>query len=184
MPNPQKIQEVKQVRELVERAQAMVLTDYRGLTVAEISVLRTQLREKSSCLRVVKNRLMRRALTEAGATADVSEHLKGPTAIAFGFEDPVALAKILLAFGKDHQVFSVKAGILGDTVLDRAGVEQLSKMPGLAEVRAQLARSLKQPLSQVATIMQAKSKELATATQQMLSKMLYAFQARQQQLEG
>lgn len=184
MPNPQKIQEVKQVRELVERSQAMIITDYRGLTVAEVSVLRNQLREKSSCLRVVKNRLMKLALNEAGATADVSTHLKGPTAIAFGFEDPVAVAKVVLDFSKDHDALSVKAGILGDAALDAAGVGQLAKMPGLPELRAQLAYSLKQPMTQVATMMQAKSKELATATQQITTKILYAFQARQQQLEG
>ena len=183
MPTLKKVQEVKEIRRLIGQSQAMLLADYRGLTVAEVSALRNELRENSARLKVTKNRLLKLALKKEGCV-DLSEHLTGPTAIAFGFEDPVALAKILVDFAKKHDVFSLKAGMLGEAALDRQGVESLSKMPGLPEVRSQLAGSMMQPLKEVATMMQANMRELATASEQMLSKMLYAFQDRQQQLES
>ena len=183
MPNEQKRQEVSELRELISRAEAMILADYRGLTVAEMEELRNKMREQGLQFRVVKNRLMKIALQEEDA-ADVSEQLRGPTGVAFGFDDPVSLAKTVLGFADSHEVFEPKCGILGDSVLDQAQVKSLSKMPGLVEMRGQLASSMMQPMREVAIMMSEPARELATAMDQLLKQLLYALQARAAQLES
>ena len=184
MPNEQKKQEVGELRELISRAEAMILADYRGLTVAEMEELRNKMREQGLQFRVVKNRLMKIALQEEESGVDVDEQLRGPTGVAFGFDDPVSLAKTVLGFAGSHEVFSPKCGILGESVLDAEQVKSLSKMPGLNEMRGQLASSMMQPMREVAVMMTEPARELATAMDQLLKQLLYAVQARAAQLEG
>ena len=183
MPNAKKVQEVEELKDLVSRAQTMMLADYRGLSVAEMEILRRKMRDNAAQFRVVKNRLMKIALSETGVIA-VDEKLTGPTGVAFGFDDPVTMAKLLLDFAKEHNHFELKGGILGDEALEPDGIQRLSKMPGLQELRAQLAGSLKQPLNQVVNMMQEPAQQIANSMNDMLNKMLYVFQGREQQLEG
>jgi len=181
MPSPKKIRDVAALKKEIDKAQVMILADYRGLTVAELSDLRTRLRGKASSFRVIKNRLFKLALSDHQAET-IDSLLKGPTGVALAFEDPVALAKLVGEYAKENKKFELKGGLFGEEELDINGIQQLAKMPGLQELRAQLACSVKQPLTEVATMMTASARELATASQQMLSKMANAFQNRLQQL--
>ncbi|HUH08545.1 MAG TPA: 50S ribosomal protein L10, partial [Egibacteraceae bacterium] len=106
MPRPDKVAAVTDVRERLEGANAAVLTEYRGLTVTELAQLRAKLRETDAEYKVVKNTLTRLAALEAGFEVP-DQLLTGPTAITFCAGDPVAVAKVLRAFSKDHPALVV-----------------------------------------------------------------------------
>lgn len=182
MPNEKKIEEVKELIDWVADSQAMIVADYRGLTVEQISELRSIIRKENSKFRVVKNRLMKIALKE-NDSAEIDDQLKGPTGVAFGFDDPVALAKVLLKYEEDNEKFDLKGGILGKDALDVEGIKRLSKMPGLQELRAQMAGVLKKPIRNVPVVMNKPGQEVAFAGMNAVKKMLYAFQNRASQLE-
>ncbi|MBN1515730.1 50S ribosomal protein L10 [Candidatus Sumerlaeota bacterium] len=176
MPNPKKAQVVKELTEMVDGSQVMVLADYRGMTVADMDDLRKRLRQENAEFHVVKNRLMKIALGDNPAANNLGLKIKGPTGVAFGFEDPVALAKTVLKYADDNKKFELKGAILGSEVLEADGVKALSKMPGLRELRGQLAGSMLQPLRQVAYMMTAPQREVACMLENSRRKMLNAFQ--------
>ena len=176
MPNSQKEKVVEQVTECVDRSQVMIMADYRGLTVAEMEDLRAKIRESNGQFTVIKNRLMKIALGENPAVGELDSVLKGPTGVAFGFDDPVALAKALLDYEKDHDNLELKGGILGTEALNLDGVKALSKMPDLPQLRGMLAGSVKDPIRKVAIAMDQPAKKVAFAANNLRSKMVWAFQ--------
>jgi large subunit ribosomal protein L10 len=111
-PAEAKVELVSELRELVGQTKAAILTDYRGLSVAELTDLRKKLREVDAEYRVVKNTLFKLAAGDSMPISEMSEHLSGPTAIGFAKSDPVAVAKILLDYARDHKAMSVKAGVM------------------------------------------------------------------------
>lgn len=127
--------------------------------------LRNKLRSESVQLQVVKNRLLKRALTEAEFEA-IDEFLVGNTAVAFGVDDPVAPAKILASYAKDNDKLVIKGGLLEGKKLDQAGIVNLSKMPGRQEMLTIMAIEFKQPATKMATVFN-----------QGMLKMVYAMQA-------
>lgn len=118
-------------------AKLAVLTDYRGLTVPDLQELRRELRTSSADIRVAKNTLIKRAIQGTTFSAFAS-HLQGNTALALTDADPVAPAKVLVKFMKDHPKMSVKSAILDGKVLTSDDLTALSKLPGINELRAQL----------------------------------------------
>src|SRR5690606_4679710 len=102
---------VEEITEKLKKSKTTVLTDYRGLNVAEVTELRKQLREAGVEFKVLKNTMSRRAAEAAGFT-ELEQHLVGPTAFAFSYEDVVAPAKVLYKFAKDHEALEIKAGLL------------------------------------------------------------------------
>ena len=106
-----KKQMVAEIAEKLKNSKSTILTDYRGLTVAEMNELRKQLREAGVEYKVLKNTLTRRATAETGLS-ELDQHLTGPTAIAFSAEDVVAPAKILYKFSKDHEALEIKGGVV------------------------------------------------------------------------
>ncbi len=143
MNRAQKGEQVEVLRSIFTEAGGVVVSHYSGLTVADMSALRLKLSEVGAKLKVVKNRLAKLAL--AGQPGEGATDLfTGPVAIAFA-TDPVAVSKAAVDFAKDHEKFVLIGGILGETVLDESGVEQLSKMPSLDEMRAKLAGVLTAP---------------------------------------
>jgi large subunit ribosomal protein L10 len=127
MPNQANVQQTEQIREIFENADVVLLTDFQGLTVAEINELRNQLRAANIGYKVCKNTLVNVVAEERGIEG-LAPYLKGNTALATG-TDPAISSKILLEFGEEHENFKIKGGILGTQVVDAAGVESLKDMP-------------------------------------------------------
>ena len=158
-----KVQLVAEIKERLEKSQSVILTDYRGLTVAEMNELRRSLREQNVEFKVLKNTLTWRAAQELGWT-DLEEILKGPTAIAFGVDDPVAPAKVLSKFAKDHEVLQVKAGVLDGKVISAKEVDALAKLPSREELLAKLLGCFQAPLVNMANVLQAPIRGLVQVT--------------------
>lgn len=154
MARPEKVEFVTQLSTKLRSAQSVILADFNGLTVEQMTNLRGQLRKKGVDLKVIKNRLGRRALAEAKCDA-MDDVLRGNTIWAFGIKDPVEPAKILLNFAKDHDKLVIKGGILESRRIDAARVTQLSKLPNREALLSQMAGILKQPSARMATVMQA-----------------------------
>jgi len=146
-PAGAKVELVTELRELVGVTKAAILTDYRGLSVAELTELRKKLWDVDAEYRVVKNTLFKLAADGAMPVAEMGEHLTGPTAIGFAKGDPVAVAKILLDYARDHKAMSVKAGVMDGRVLSAAQVDALSKTPPREVLLAQMVGSLQSPIS-------------------------------------
>ena len=145
MPNEHKIEEVSEIKDRFARATAVILTDYRGLTVKEMQALRTKLRESGSELRVYKNTLAQIAMREL-ALPDLGELLDGPTAFLFTFGDPVASAKAVVDFAKDHKVLEVKGGFIDSVVTCAEGVVALASLPSREVLIARLLGTMLNPI--------------------------------------
>lgn len=150
---------VASLRELFENTTLVVVTHQVGLTVAEASDLRRQMREAGANFRVTKNRLTRLAL-EGTKFSGLSDLFRGPTAIAFS-QDPVAAARVAVAFAKGNEKLTVLGGALEKDLLDQAGVKVLAALPSLDEQRAIFVRLLQTPATRVAGVLQAPAGQLA-----------------------
>jgi len=146
-PAAQKIEIVAELRELIGQTSAAILTDYRGLSVAELTDLRKKLRAADAEFRVVKNTLFKLAGDGLLPISDLDEHLAGPTAIGFAKGDPVAATKIIVDFVKDHKAMSLKGGVVEGRIVDVAGVEALSKLPSREVLISQMLGSMQAPIS-------------------------------------
>ncbi|MCI6092666.1 50S ribosomal protein L10 [bacterium] len=133
-------------------AQSIVLVDYRGLTVAEDTELRKQLREAGIVYKVCKNTMMKRAF-EGTDFAQLDEYLEGPSAIAISKDDATAPARIICKFAKTAQALEVKAGVVEGTVYDANGVAELSKVPSREELLSKLLGSLQSPITNLARVL-------------------------------
>jgi large subunit ribosomal protein L10 len=142
---PEKIAIVEEIVENLNKSTTAVLTDYRGLTAAEMTELRKGLRDAGINFKIFKNTLATIAAKQAGMD-DLEGMLVGPTAIAFGFDDPIAVAKILDDFAKKHDALEIKGGIIEHTVIDHDKVVALAKLPGREQLIAQFVGLLNQPI--------------------------------------
>jgi large subunit ribosomal protein L10 len=161
-PRPEKVAVVAEVRERFDGAEAVVLTEYRGIDVAGLATLRRALREAGGEYKVYKNTLVRRATNELGL--DLDAQLTGPTAIAFvpaGAGDPVAVAKALREFAKGNPNLVVKGGVLGEKLLGAAEVEALADVAPREELLARLAGLMAAPMVQFAGLLQALPRNFA-----------------------
>ncbi|HHU83410.1 MAG TPA: 50S ribosomal protein L10 [Firmicutes bacterium] len=159
MKRTEKEAQVQMIKEKLSEAQAVILADYRGLTVEEMTELRKKLREAGVELRVVKNTLARLAAKEAKID-DLDSHLNGPIAMAFGIGDPVAPAKILHTFARTHKNLELKAGLLEKKILDRKGIEALAALPTREVLLAQLAAAMVGPLRNLGFVLSAPIRDL------------------------
>jgi large subunit ribosomal protein L10 len=149
MATPEKIAEVQAITERMEAAQSMILADFSGLTVEQMTKFRSECRAKAIDCRVVKNRLAKIACENADV-AVMKDHLKGPTAILFGMESQVDPAKIIVDFAKENQAMEVKGGVVDGQFLDPAQVTALSMVPSKEELYAKMMGSINSPLSGLA----------------------------------
>ena len=143
---------VDEIKGHIEKAQSAVLVDYRGLTVAEDTELRKQLREAGIVYKVCKNTMMKRAF-EGTDFAQLDEYLEGPSAIAISKDDATAPARIICKFAKTAQALEVKAGVVEGTVYDANGVAELSKVPSREELLSKLLGSLQSPITNLARVL-------------------------------
>src|SRR5262245_56133099 len=127
MPKTEKIERVGELRERIEGSQALLLTEYRGLTVSDITELRRSLAEGGTSFAVVKNTLMRRAVTDAGVV-DLEPLLQGPSAVAFVSGDPVSAAKTVVDAAKRFPALVLKGGYLDGKVLSADEAKALAEL--------------------------------------------------------
>ena len=153
MARPEKVAEVELLTEKMQNSEGLILADFSGLTVLEVNELRSKCREQGVEFRVVKNRLARRAAVEA-EISELEELLKGPTAIAFGFDSPVEPAKVLAEFAKQNEKVEIKGGLLEGKVISLAEVKALSELPGREELLAMIARTFNAPTQNFVNVLQ------------------------------
>ena len=159
MDRAQKAESIESLKSVFADAGAVVVTHNLGLTVAEMEDLRGRLRKEGGAFKVVKNRLALKALgvEEGSAYHDL---FKGPVGIAYA-ADPVTAAKVAAEFAKGNDKFKLIGGFMGDKVLDAAGVDALSKLPSLDQLRVKLIGLLQAPATKVAGVLQAPAGQLA-----------------------
>ncbi len=154
MAREEKAEAVETIKGYFEAGTSAVFLDYKGMTVEEVSKLRSQFRSSGVVYKVLKNTLVRRALGDAPYTEKLSVALKGMTGVAFSGEEPGAAAKVVKAFAKDNEKLKVKAGLIDGQVLDAAAVEnQLATLPGKDEARAMLLATLMAPAQQLVMLL-------------------------------
>jgi len=146
MPTERKIQLVEQLNAMLSKSKFIIATDYRGLSVAEMSQLRRQLREVSTEYHVVKNNLAKFAAEKAGKPG-LSQFLQGPIALAFCHGDAAQLAKTLTTYSRTSKTtFSIKGGIFDSRVLTAEEVFKLAILPPIDVLRAKLLGMLQSPI--------------------------------------
>lgn len=160
MPRPDKVAAVADVRQGLTEATATVLTEYRGLSVDDLADLRARLRGSDASYRVVKNTLTRLAVRDAGL--DIPDTmLVGPTAITFCAGDPIAAAKVLRAFSREHPQLIIKGGLLEGRVLDAEETNKLADLESREELLAKLAGMMQAIIAQPARLAQANLSKFA-----------------------
>ncbi|MEW6229150.1 MAG: 50S ribosomal protein L10 [Bacillota bacterium] len=172
MPKPEKEAVVKELAEKLTRSQALVLTDYRGLNVSALTELRRKLGEANIEFKVVKNTLTIIAARETGM-GGLERYLTGPTAIAFAPGDPVAPAKIISEFTRDHKEMEIKGGVLHGKVITADDVRSLATLPSREVMLGRVAAAVAAPVSGLARALAGTIRNLA-----------YALDAVRQQKEG
>jgi large subunit ribosomal protein L10 len=158
----EKQQAVSSLREKFSTTKIALLTDYRGLTVSEMTVVRKKLRDASVEYRVVKNNLAKIALEGTGMEL-LKDHFEGPTAVALSYDDVVAPAKILSDAAKKYKKLEIRAGILEGSLLNKDEVARIASLPSREELLGMFLRALQGPLTGFAGVLSAPLRNLANA---------------------
>lgn len=151
---------IDEIKEKIESSQAMVLVDYRGLDVAQLTELRKQYREAGVEYKVYKNTMMKFAFKDLGFE-EFNEFLKGPSAVAFGINDPVAAAKVTAEFAKKNEKLEIKAGIVDGKIIGIEEVKNLAELPSKEVLVAQVLGGLNAPIQGFANVLQGTIRSLA-----------------------
>lgn len=159
MDRSQKEELVASLHQTFAETNLVVVTQQSGLTVAEVSNLRRQMRDAGASYKVTKNRLTRLAL-EGTRYEALKELFTGPTAIAVS-ADPVAAAKVCVSFAKANEKLIIVGGAMGETRLDAQAIQALATLPSLDELRGKLIGLLQAPATKVAGVVQAPAAQLA-----------------------
>ena len=145
----QKEEEVKKLSEELKTAKVVLLTDYRGINVADVTKLRTDLRNANSEYKVIKNNIIKRALNANGENG-LDELLEGPTAIIMGTEDYLEPSKIIYNFSKNNEFYKIKGGIIDGKVMTAEEIITLAKLPSRETLLSMLAGALLGNISKLA----------------------------------
>lgn len=159
MPTQAKAKRVDELKAHLAGATTAVLTEYRGLSVRQLSELRKQLRAAAAEYRVVKNRLARIAL-EGSPLAGLRPHLVGPTGVVIGRKDPVAVAKALAAFGRANPALALKVGVVEGRVLQGQELRFVADLPSREALRGQLVSALHGPMASLVGLLTAAHREV------------------------
>lgn len=136
-----KQEQVNELAQELKEAKLVLLTDYRGINVTDVTKLRKDLREADAEYKVIKNNIVRRALETNGESA-LDEVLEGPVALVIGKEDYLAPSKVIYNFTKDHDFYKIKGGIVEGKVMTAEEIITLAKLPSRQELLAKLAGAL------------------------------------------
>ncbi|NLM98158.1 MAG: 50S ribosomal protein L10 [Halanaerobiaceae bacterium] len=152
MAKPEKEAIVNEIAEKLSASKSVVVTDYKGLDVAALTELRKRLREAGVEYKVIKNTLARIAASKA-ACEELNQLFVGPTAIAFGIEDAVSPAKILVDFSKENNALEIKGGALNGEVIDFDKVKALAEIPPREVLLSQVLAGMKSPISGLVNVL-------------------------------
>ncbi|MBS3788268.1 50S ribosomal protein L10 [Candidatus Bipolaricaulota bacterium] len=162
-----KEKEVEELRDKFERAEGVVLSDYRGISANDMVKLRESFTKEGIEYRVVKNTLASIAAEEAGLE-DLPELLDGPIAVAVGYEDPVLPFKITSDTAEKFDAFSAKGGVIEGDMVAPEEIEAISKLSSKEELLANFATGLKSPIRKLAVVLKARVKDLTVVLDQVL----------------
>lgn len=137
----QKIKEVDELAEKINKAKVVLLTDYRGINVEDVTGIRAKLRGVNTEYRVIKNNITRRALDKCGFEG-LDDLLEGPTAVILGYDDYLDASKIIYEYAKDNENYKIKGGIIEGKVVSEEEIITLAKLPSRETLIAQLAGAL------------------------------------------
>lgn len=166
--NDKKIAAVDEIKEMLSSASDYIFTDYRGLSVAQITALRARLREKDAEYRVMKNNYAKIAFQQL-EKPDVGEYFVGPTAIALSRSDATTVLKTLIEFSKESPV-SIKGALVGDTIFDSSQADALSKLPSREALISQLMNVMQAPVQNLVYALNAIPTDLVRVLQAVADK--------------
>jgi len=149
----EKAETVGAVHQLLKSAKMAIVTEYRGLSVAQMTRLRREIRDASGEYQVIKNTLVRRALKDT-VFGDLEKLLEGPNGWVFAYEDPVMLSKALCKFADDNDKLRIKGAVFEGRFMDPASVKVLSKMPSKPELQAKLLAMINAPATHLVRLIQ------------------------------
>jgi large subunit ribosomal protein L10 len=156
MLRAEKAQAMGEIQERFSRMTSAIFVDFTGMTVEEVSKLRSSFREKGVEYKVVKNTLVRHALGNAPWVETLRPALRGMTGVAWSFEEPSAAARVVKEFRRENEKLRIKAGLLEGQVLDAAAVEnQLASLPSKDEARAMLLATMMAPAQRFVMLLNA-----------------------------
>lgn len=165
MPNFEEKQKVvDDIRQKIEGSTGIIIADYRGLTVSQVTNLRVELREAGVEYRVLKNTMVSRAADEIGLQG-LETFLKGPTAIAFS-PDPVMPAKILMEYSKKNKNLKIKAGIIEGIVVGPEMIKELAGLPSREVLLSQVLAGLQAPIQGMVNVLQGPIRKLGYALEE------------------
>jgi large subunit ribosomal protein L10 len=151
---------ISQLHEKMARAKAAILAEPKGLDVATVTELRRKCRDANVEYKIVKNTLAQRA-AKGTPIEPLADRFVGPTALIMSYNDVIAPAKVISDFAKDRENFAIRAAIVDGKVIDAKGVQALAKLPGLKELRAQIARMIAQPATKLVRMIGTPGQQLA-----------------------
>ena len=160
MNKEQKKQYISDMTNQFEKSEAVIVTHYQGLTMNQLDELRAKMREHGIKFKITNNRITKLAL-EKTKCKDLSNLFTGPTAVAFG-EDAIMSARILSKFAKDNENLKLLGGMMGEELLDQAGVQNVANLPTLDEARAKIVGILATPASKFVSILLARSEKMSS----------------------
>ena len=160
MMNKQKKQEyIKEMTTQFDKSEAVIVTHYQGLTVAQLDKLRKEMRQHGIIFKITKNRITKLAL-EKTKCKELSKYFSGPTAVALS-DDAITSAKILTKISKENEKLRILGGIMGSDILDVVGVKNVATLPSLEEARAKIVGILRSPAQKIASILLAPASKIA-----------------------
>lgn len=162
MARPEKVAAVAELKDKLTRSKGSVFTDFRGLNVADMTDLRRQLRQAGVEYEVVKNTLLQIAAREAGIPP-LDPLLGGPTAVAFGFQDPVAPAKVTVEFAKNHKNLAIRGAVLEGRVIDAKAVQALAALPPREVLLARVLAGMQAPVAGLVGVLNGTLRQLVYA---------------------
>lgn len=160
MPTQAKAEAVEDLKQRLDGVRTVLLTEYRGLTVQQISELRKQLRAVSAEYKVVKNRLAKIAISSSELEV-LKPQLRGPVGLVVSKDDPVAVAKTVSTFARTNQALTIKGGFVEGRLMPPDGLKALAELPSKEALRSQLVGAISGPLTQLVGLLRAPQRELA-----------------------
>jgi len=159
MPKPEKEETIDELSDQLAKAALVIVTDYRGLKVADLQTLRGNLRPTGAEFRVAKNTLTRIAAEKAGVTG-LDSLLEGPSALVFAYTDPVQSAKAISDFVRSSRILAIKGGVMGERAVSAADVEAIATLPSREELLARLLGMLVSPMSRAMGVLTGPSRSM------------------------
>jgi large subunit ribosomal protein L10 len=157
-----KKQVVDQLKEKIDSANVLIISDYRGVSVKQITELRRKLYAQKSEFKIIKNTLLRRAL-EAAGFEKLNEHLAGPIGVLLGYQDPVEPLKALVDFIDENEKGEIKAGVVEKSLIDKKGIAEMAKLPPKEVLLAKVVGGFQAPIYGLVNCLQGNLRKLVYA---------------------